>query len=90
MELYQGGEVLFKLPVTDYPEIAVTQKELIMSEQVFGLFTDVSNSIETWKQLTWAQVTSTPTLTLPLTLTQLHGDLKAAHLGPGTHTTSHP
>jgi len=55
-ELFGGGEVLFKLPVTDYPELGVTGKELAMTENVASMFTDVDNSIEAWTQLTWAQV----------------------------------
>jgi dynein heavy chain len=33
-ELFSGGEVLFKLPVTDYPELGVTGKELALTENV--------------------------------------------------------
>ena len=28
MQLYQGGEALFKLPVTSYPEVATTSKDI--------------------------------------------------------------
>jgi len=55
-ELYSGGEQLFKLPVTVFPEMAVTSKEITTCESLFGLYSDVTNSIEAWKQLTWAQV----------------------------------
>ncbi len=56
MQLYQGGEALFKLPVTSYAEIPTTSKDLTQCENVFSLFTDVNSSIDTWKQLTWSQV----------------------------------
>ena len=56
MELYNGGERLFKLPVTEFPEIPICGKEIGMCENVFGLYTDVSNSIENWKSLNWSQV----------------------------------
>ena len=39
-ELYTGGEILFKLPVTVFPELAVCNKELSQCENVFGLYTD--------------------------------------------------
>lgn len=55
-DLYQGGERLFKLPVTTYEEVPITSKELGQCENLFGLFTDVNVAIDTWKGLTWAQV----------------------------------
>jgi hypothetical protein len=33
-KLFSGGEILFKLPVTEYPEIGVTGKELTLTENV--------------------------------------------------------
>ena len=37
-ELYSSGEMLFKLPVTEYPEIGVTGKELSLTENVRFFF----------------------------------------------------
>lgn len=37
-ELFSGGEILFKLPVTEYPEIGVTGKELNLTENVRTFF----------------------------------------------------
>ena len=57
MESYQGGEELFALPVTDYPELLQTQKELKLADQLFGLYVDVLNTIDTYKGVLWTDVT---------------------------------
>jgi len=42
--------------VSVFPEISVSDKELTQCENLFGMYTDVTASIEAWKQLTWAQI----------------------------------
>ena len=56
MTLYQDGQKLFKLPVTEFPDIALTRKEVQTCDGVFGVYTDVSSSIDGWKELQWSQV----------------------------------
>lgn len=57
MESYQNGEELFALPVTDYPEMTKTQKELKLADQLFSLYTDVLGTLEEWKGVPWVDVT---------------------------------
>ena len=56
LRLYQDGQTLFKLPVTEFPDIQLTRKEVGMCDGVFGVYTDVKNSIDGWKELQWSQV----------------------------------
>ena len=57
MESYQGGEELFALPVTEYPEMLKTQKELKLADQLFSLYTDVLGTLDEWKNVPWMDVT---------------------------------
>jgi hypothetical protein len=43
--LYQVGEEIFALASTDYPDLKVTEKELKLSDQLFGLYTDVLDTL---------------------------------------------
>jgi len=54
MESYKGGEELFALPLTDYPEIHATHKELKLADQLFSLYQDVLNTSNEWKDVPWA------------------------------------
>lgn len=56
MDSYKGGEELFALPVTDYPELLQTQKELKLADQLFSLYTDVLGTLNSWKQVLWSDV----------------------------------
>ena len=40
-ESYNGGEELFALPITAYPDIVQTEKELKLADQLFALYVDV-------------------------------------------------
>lgn len=41
MDSYGGGEELFALPLTAYPELIQTQKEVKLADQLFSLYVDV-------------------------------------------------
>eukprot|EP01033_Poteriospumella_lacustris_P002475 gene2475-1807_t len=56
MESYQKGEELFALPVTDYPELIQTQKELNLANQLFSLYVDVLSTLNSWKEIPWTDV----------------------------------
>ena len=51
--LYRGGEELFALQPTVYPELAKTKKELQLLDQLYTLYTEVVNAIEDWKATEW-------------------------------------
>lgn len=55
-ELYSSGEELFALPRTSYPELEITKKELQLQDKLFGLYTDVLNTLEEWKCIPWVEV----------------------------------
>ena len=55
-ELYSSGEELFALPRTSYPELESTKKELQLQDKLFGLYTDVLNTLEEWKCIPWLDV----------------------------------
>ena len=54
--LYRSGEELFALQPTEYPELIKTKKELALLDQLYGLYTDVIDTIEDWKQIEWEKV----------------------------------
>jgi dynein heavy chain len=58
MESYCNGEELFALPVTQYPELAATDKELKLAGQLFALYGDVLGTLSDWKNVLWADVVS--------------------------------
>mmetsp|Transcript_17913 Transcript_17913/g.16185 ORF Transcript_17913/g.16185 Transcript_17913/m.16185 type:complete len:3436 (+) Transcript_17913:1-10308(+) len=56
MESYRGGEELFALPLTDFPELHLTLKELKLADQLFSLYTDILTTLNVWKQVLWSDV----------------------------------
>ena len=55
-EEYQAGESLFGLPVTDYPELTKTKKEIDMLEKVYGLYIEVTSTVVDYKEMLWTDV----------------------------------
>jgi len=55
-ESYKGGEELFALPITDYPALTEASKQLKLADQLFGLYVDVLETEENWKQILWVDV----------------------------------
>lgn len=51
------GEELFALPLTDYPELMQTQKEVKLADQLFSLYVDVLGTLSDWKNVLWSDVT---------------------------------
>jgi dynein heavy chain, axonemal len=56
MESYRGGEELFALPLTDYPDLEKTNKELKLADQLFSLYVDVLGTLNDWKSVLWIDV----------------------------------
>jgi len=54
--LYKNGEDLFAIRPAVYPELIKTKKELLLLDQLYKLYTDVSDCIEDWKQIIWEKV----------------------------------
>ena len=55
-EEYQAGESLFGLPVTDYPELTKTKKEIDMLEKVYSLYIEVTSTVADYKEMLWTDV----------------------------------
>jgi dynein heavy chain, axonemal len=55
-EIYQNGELLFALPVTEYPEFDRTRKELALLGRLYGLFRDVNARMVEWERLLWDEL----------------------------------
>lgn len=53
MESYQGGEELFAMPITDYPDMLQINRDLQLADQLFTLYTDVLTTLNDWKQVLW-------------------------------------
>ena len=56
VESYNGGEELFALPITAYPDLAQTDKELKLADQLFALYVDVLGTLNEWKGVLWVDV----------------------------------
>jgi len=55
-ELYCNGETLFALPLTEYPELDATEKELQLLAKLYGLYRDVMTRMEEWRVILWTDV----------------------------------
>ncbi len=51
-----GGEELFGLEVTDYPELVRTRKELNLLQKLYGLYNTVMDSISGYYDILWSEV----------------------------------
>lgn len=57
-ELYRGGEEMFALPFSEYPDLERMRKDIKIASQLFDLYADVIRSINEWKNLHWSTVSS--------------------------------
>jgi dynein heavy chain len=55
-KLYKMGEGLFKMPETEYPELAQTQKDIKLQDNLFSLYVDVVTIMEKWDTIEWTAV----------------------------------
>ena len=55
-DTYSGGEDLFGLPVTDYPELVQTEKEVQFLGRIYGLYVKVVNTIGGYQEYLWVDV----------------------------------
>ena len=53
---YTGGEELFGLPVTDYPELLQIKKELNLLQKLYSLYNDVIDRVNGYYDILWADV----------------------------------
>ena len=55
-ETYSGGEELFGLSVTDYPELHKVKRELSLLQKLYGLYNDVINTVNGYYDILWHEV----------------------------------
>ena len=53
---YSGGEELFGLPVTAYPEIMQIRRELNLLQKLYGLYNDVIDTVNGYYDILWQDV----------------------------------
>ena len=53
---YSGGEELFGIPLTPYPDINRIRKELNLLQKLYGLFNTVTDSIDGYYEIAWTEV----------------------------------
>lgn len=53
---YSGGEQLFGLEVTDYPDIARIKKELGLLQKLYGLYNSVIDGVSGYYDILWTEV----------------------------------
>lgn len=52
-QLYRGGEELFALPLTEYPELETTRSELRLLQKLYDLYVDVIDTSKSWNEIRW-------------------------------------
>lgn len=55
-ENYSSGEELFGLPVTQYPELEQTEKEIQMLDRLYNLYVTVITTIKGYGDYFWVDV----------------------------------
>ena len=53
---YTGGEELFGLAVTDYPELLRIRKDLNLLQKLYGLYNDVIDTVNGYYDILWVDV----------------------------------
>lgn len=53
---YTGGEHLFGLPVTDYPELLQIRKELNLLQKLYGLYNNVIDTVHGYYDILWVDI----------------------------------
>lgn len=55
-QTYSGGEKLFGMQITDYPELQVVRKELGLLQKLYGLYNSVIDTIDGYFDILWTEV----------------------------------
>ena len=53
-EINHAGEELFGLPHQQYPELEQSKKELELLTQLYDLYTQVIDTVNSWKEMVWS------------------------------------
>ncbi|CAG06179.1 unnamed protein product, partial [Tetraodon nigroviridis] len=53
---YTGGEELFGLPVTQYPQLLEIKKQLVLLQKLYGLYNTVIETVNGYYDILWADI----------------------------------
>lgn len=53
---YTGGEELFGIPVTQYPQLLDIKKQLILLQKLYGLYNTVIETVNGYYDILWADI----------------------------------
>ena len=53
---YSGGEELFGLPITEYPDLQRIRKELGLLQKLYGLYNDVLEKVGGYGDTPWIEI----------------------------------
>uniref|UniRef100_A0A8C6QFD6 Dynein, axonemal, heavy chain 5 n=1 Tax=Nannospalax galili TaxID=1026970 RepID=A0A8C6QFD6_NANGA len=53
---YTGGEELFGLPVTQYPQLLEIKKQLNLLQKIYSLYNNVIESVNSYQDILWSEV----------------------------------
>ncbi|XP_038626369.1 dynein heavy chain 5, axonemal [Tachyglossus aculeatus] len=51
-----GGEELFGLPVTQYPQLLEIKKQLNLLQKLYGLYSSVTDTVNSYHEILWSEV----------------------------------
>src|SRR5437764_161752 len=55
-ETYHGGEELFGLPITDYPQLEKIKKDLTLLQRLYTLYNKVLDTVASYYDIPWIDV----------------------------------
>ena len=55
-QTYSGGEDLFGMPVTPYPDVTRIRKELNLLQKLYSLYNAVMDSVDGYFDILWVEV----------------------------------
>lgn len=53
---YSGGEQLFGLPVTEYPDLQRIKREFTLLQKLYSLYNNVIDSVDGYYDIPWVEV----------------------------------
>lgn len=53
---YTGGEELFGLPVTPYPQLLEIKKQLNLLQKIYNLYNNVIDTVNSYQDTLWSEV----------------------------------
>lgn len=55
-ETYHGGEQLFGLPITDYPQLEKLRRDLLLLQRLYSLYNKVLDTVGSYYDIAWVDV----------------------------------